>query len=380
MEQIFRYIDDHADRYLQFWKDICTIESPSKDKEGLIKVADLIEAVSKDEGFSVKRIPNERSGDCVQVNYTAGPDRQSIALLAHMDTVHEIGAFGETPVHESNGILYGPGVCDCKGGIAVELLAMAALRDSNCNKNIRLILNPDEESGGYAGQPAIDFIKKAAKGCKAAINCEPSKAGCITVGRKGVIHASIVIHGKAAHAGNSYFEGKSAIRESAYKVIELEKLSRKEGITYNCGKISGGTVPNAVPSDCKIDIDVRFNNTNEQEEALAVLRSITEKTFVEGTVSEFRINHIRPAMECSEEIMDLFNRVCDIAKNCGLNRSFEAIKKGGGSDSAYTVAAGVPTICSIGVEGKFEHTPDEQASVRSLVEQAKLVAAIIANL
>ena len=380
MEQLFRYIDEQTPRYLLFWKEICMIESPSKDKQGLIQVADLIESFGKETGFLVTRVPNEKSGDCIKVDYIAGPDCETIALLAHMDTVHEKGSFGDVPVREEQGMLYGPGVCDCKGGIAVAFLAMAALKNENCKKNVRLILNPDEESGTYAGQKAVDFIKDSVKGCKAAINCEPSKDGCITVGRKGVIHATIHISGKAAHAGNAYFDGRSAIREAAFKIIELEKMSRVEGITYNCGRICGGTVPNAVPAFCSIDIDVRFNNMQEQNQALTVLKGIAEKNSIEGTTSELAVKTIRPAMECNNEILELFEKLCKTADDCGLNRCFKAIKKGGGSDSAYTVAAGVPTICSLGVEGRFEHTIKEEAVIASLPAQAKLITAVIANL
>ena len=47
------------------------------------------------------------------------------------------------------------------------------------------------------------------------------------------------------------------------------------------------------------------------------------------------------------------------------------------SDSAYTVAAGVPTICAMGVEGSRHHSPEEYASVESLYARAKALAYVV---
>ena len=51
----------------------------------------------------------------------------------------------------------------------------------------------------------------------------------------------------------------------------------------------------------------------------------------------------------------------------------------GCSDSAYTTAMGIPTLCAVGVLGEGQHSPEEHASLASLLTQAKrLTAAILA--
>lgn len=47
--------------------------------------------------------------------------------MAHLDTVHPAGSFPDLLKAAPEGGLYGPGIVDCKGGVAVALLAMAAL-------------------------------------------------------------------------------------------------------------------------------------------------------------------------------------------------------------------------------------------------------------
>ena len=51
--------------------------------------------------------------------------------------------------------------------------------------------------------------------------------------------------------------------------------------------------------------------------------------------------------------------------------------RGGGSDAAYTCKMGVPTLCSMGVEGEFNHTVEEYANVYSLFARAKLAIGIL---
>lgn len=51
-------------------------------------------------------------------------------LLAHMDTVHAIGAFGTEILTEDENFFYGPGVFDCKGGIVIALYVMKTLAET----------------------------------------------------------------------------------------------------------------------------------------------------------------------------------------------------------------------------------------------------------
>lgn len=376
MKQIFVDIERKVPEYLAFWKAISAIESPSCYKEGVNRVADEIERFAKSRGFAVMRQPLERAGDMVLVELREGIG-EPVSLLAHMDTVHKVGAFGADPVTEKEGILYGPGVFDCKGGIAVALLAMEAIKDSGKpHRPIRLILNSDEEDGSYSGDAGVRFMEEAAKGCKAAFNCECGKVGSVTVGRKGILKAEITVTGVAAHAGNGYFVGASAIREAAHKVIELEKHSQQDGITYNCGVISGGTVGNIVPEQCRIVTDTRFFNDAQAAEARAVLEQVTEQVHVPGTSATVKVIGFRPAMEQTEGTMELLRIVNAALKTHGFE-ALEPMFRGGGSDSCYTVAVGVPTLCSVGIIGQYEHTIRECAEIGSLPVRAKMLTASV---
>ena len=194
--------------------------------------------------------------------------KRPVALLAHMDTVHVPGAFGYPPVRKTGSLLSGPGVHDCKGGIAVALLAMdALLRNGWQDRPVKLVLVPDEEvSSAFSGPAGIQFIKDNVRGSAFALCCESgNRNGDAAVGRKGVLKLEVTVNGKAAHAGSAYSEGISAIKEAAHKIIAIEQYAADDHVTINCGVISGGTKPNIVPASCSFELDVRFLEPGEKE-------------------------------------------------------------------------------------------------------------------
>ena len=50
---------------------------------------------------------------------------------------------------------------------------------------------------------------------------------------------------------------------------------------------------------------------------------------------------------------------------------------GGGSDAGFVQRAGTPVVCSIGVQGQFNHSDREYAVVESIFRRAKLLSAVI---
>ena len=361
-------IKDAFPKYLDFWKTICNMETPSSDKISLNLQADYIEQFCKERGFSVSRHSYELAGDTMVV-----------VLLAHMDTVHGKGAFGYPTVQEKDGKLFGPGVFDCKGGIAVSLMAMEAIAKSGVkHRTIKLILNSDEEDGRFIGDEGVRFIQEAASGACAAFNADAGRDDSLTVGRKGIIKAELQIRGIAGHAGNAYYECASAIREGAHKILELEAQSEGD-VTYNCGIVSGGTAVNVVAEHCNVGVDIRFKNAEQQNIALEVLEKVAQTTYVEGCVTKLQIVHIRPAMECTKENLELFEKVAGVARALGMGELLPK-ERGGGSDSAYTVEIGIPTVCSMGTVGRYEHSVREEADSHSLESRALLMAESILKL
>lgn len=375
MNKVFDYIEKNKDKYLDFWIDICNAEGVAEDKKAMDAVADKIEAFARGLNIFVERVPFDTCGDFLIVDTLHNADEKGVCFLAHMDTVHKKGAFGYPPVKVENDRIIGPGVIDCKGGVPIALLAMMALIDSGYDKNCRLLLTSDEEvSNRLGGEKEMDVIRRATEGFKAAFNCEVGREGEAVVSRKGILRYRMDITGKASHAGIDYFSGASAIHEAANKILALESKSQKGGITYNCGIINGGTMPNIVPAHCDITVDIRVSNSDELVIAKAVLEEIASRSFVEGTKTELTLISQRQPMLYNEDTKKLFLHLKSVSEKYSLG-TLAPIESGGGSDSAYTQLAGVPSICAVGATGDFCHTVNEFAYISSLESRAKLLAA-----
>ncbi len=378
MDGLFEYIESNEKPYKDFWVDICSSEGISSDKDGVNETVDKIEKFCNSRGFSSKRIRFENAGDYFICDLNEESEK-GIVFLAHTDTVHEKGKFGYPAVTEKDGILTGPGVVDCKGGIAVSLLVMEALYHCGYRKHLRLLLSSDEEvSERLSGDAGKQLIMDSCRGFNACFCAETSKKGMISVGRKGIYRLRVEVSGKAAHSGIAYFEGASAIKEAAYKIIEIEKLSSTGSSTFNCGVISGGSAENIVPDKCTFSVDIRAGSMSDLDSAYEKVKEIVDSSHVEGTSATAFIRSKRLPMEQTEGNMRLFEKLENVCKKYGFEDIYPDFN-GGGSDAAYAVAVDVPTVCSAGVTGDGNHTSWEYAETDSLLRRSKMIAATVAE-
>ena len=381
MLAIFNTIETHFAEYKQLWIDISNIESISSDKERVDQVAEYIKRFCSSKGYKVREKVFEKAGNCLSISMNADSLLPGVALMAHMDTVHENGKFGYPPVKQDDEYLYGPGVYDCKGGIAVALLVMQVLKDAGYSKRpIKLILTGDEEvSNALSGSQGIDFICDEVRGYAAAFNCESGSEGAITVARKGILKLEIAVKGKAAHAGSNYSEGISAIKEAAHKIIDIEKASCQDNVTYNCGVIKGGEVVNIVPEHCSFEVDIRYINQDSLDAAMKHVEAIVNYPYIKGTSATITEKSRRLPMKLTEGNMKLYEHISKVCRKYDLEQVSPSLK-GGGSDSAYTVLAGVPSVCSVGTTGEGAHTVFEKSRLDSLPSRAKMLTAAIIEL
>lgn len=377
---LLKKLDDIENEYIEFWKDICNIESPTEYKAGVDAVGEYIIEKAKKRGWKIDVQNQEISGNAICITMNTDSSEKPICFSAHMDTVHPIGFFGNPPVKMDNEKIYGPGVIDCKGGIASAFMAMAALDDIGFNKRpIKLILQSDEENGSRnSDKTTTEFMAECAKDCIAFLNCEGYTRGYAITERKGIRKYKFEITGKAVHSSRC-FSGVSAIREAAYKIIELEKFKDEDSITCNCGIINGGTAENTVPEKCTFTADVRFKTNKDMEIADKIVAEIAQKSFVEGTSCNLTLVSWRYPMEKTEknyELLEKMNRIFEENNMVTLKAVFNA----GGSDAADMTYYGIPCIDNLGTSGEFIHSKREYAHLYSLKESAQMLAITALNI
>lgn len=374
VNDLFNYIDSQAEEYIDFLKNICSFEGTARDKNEIDKMLDYITEFAQEKGFTVERVPFEKCGDFLIIDINKNSKKGSV-FLAHTDTVHKKGIFGYPCVKIENGRMQGPGTIDCKGGIAIALLTMDALINFGYKEHTRLILTSDEEiSNVLGGEKEQQFFKETVSEFKNALNCETTKNNEVVVSRKGILRLRVDVKGIGGHSGIEYFNASSAVLEAAKKIVELESASMRGGTTYNCSIINGGTVANIIPNECSFTVDVRVVNLDNMKEAEEFINKVANTSYVKGTTSKVTKISSRMPMLKNDETMELYNALSDISIKYSLGE-LAPVESGGGSDSAYTQLAGVPSLCGLGGSGDLCHTNKEYIDLDSIFKRAKILSA-----
>lgn len=376
ISNVFDEIELQKEKYYDFLCNICSFEARAYDIDVLNNMNDYIKDFAQNEGFKVTRTHIEKCGDFLAIELNPEAEKGGV-FLAHTDTVHEKGVFGTPAVRMDEEKIYGPGAIDCKGGIAVALLMMSALKKYGYNKNLKLLLTSDEEiSNALGGKEEKNYFTENTKGYPFAINCETTETDQVVISRKGILRYNVEIKGVSGHSGIHYFECKNPICEAAHKIIALESSSQEGGISYSCNIINAGTVPNIIPESCTLTIDVRVPTHKGIPIAKKKVEETVSKSFIGGTSATLTLLSERPPMEKNGDTVRLFNELLATAQKYGLG-SLTPVESGGGSDSCYTQAAGIPSICGMGASGEFCHTPKEYANKSSIPLRAKIIAAYL---
>lgn len=374
-EDVFAYIDDHKAQMMDLWQDLVNQDSPASYREGVDLVAKRVFKELEEAGASTRW---DEEGKAL-IAEIPGDSRAPVLLLGHMDTVFHVGEAARRPFTVEGSRVTGPGALDMKGGVAVMLSALKALHSAGFSgRPLKVILVSDEEIA-HNGSKATVMLQREARGCAACFNCETGyEDNSLVIGRKGGVVFKAAVHGIAAHAGNNPRQGRSAIWEMAKKIDDIQNMTDwDKGITFNVGTIKGGTVSNAIPDYCEVEGDIRFQDPDISPLVKEELLKVLNHTYIEGTKTELLLYHegMLP-MKMTEENRKLFEFVKKTGEENGIPVS-EGKLVGGGSDSGYVVYAGVPTVCAMGVKGRFNHTRDEYALKDSLFERAKLLGAVI---
>ena len=355
--------------YLNDLTTLCKINSWTKNKTGVDKVSSKMQEWLEAIGFATTTYKREHIGDH-KLFTTPKKDGEKILFLGHNDTVFPAGEF-ET-FSEDDTWVYGPGVCDMKGG---NIVALEALKEVFTKQgqlyNIDFLLVSDEETGSDDSKFITLELAKNYDYCfvfeAAGKNLE------VVTARKGVGTYTITVEGKAAHAGTSYTKGINANLEASFKLQELTKLTNLSvGTTVNVGKISGGIGANTISPKCELLLEIRYETNNEKHRLLKALDDITNTSYVDGTISKLDGLIQRDVMEENQKQLDFIKKLETIT-----NQKILTEHRGGVSDANHVASCGVITIDGFGPFGDGDHTINERALKSSFKQRIDMMIQII---
>ncbi len=381
---------DAMSELLRRWGDI---NSGSRNLSGLERMRDAIvtEFSSLEGDIRFLQIPDEETidsrgkfarhqlGSVIQI--TKRPDAPVRELLnIHYDTVyHSDHPFQQCGLIDPD-TMNGPGVADAKGGLVVMLFALRALEQAPLAANLgwEILLNPDEEIGS-PGSSAL--LREAAKRNHLGLLFEPAMPDGNLVGsRKGSGNFTIIVHGRAAHAGRDFHHGRSAILALAELILKIDQAQQGlPNVTINCGRIEGGGPLNIVPDLAIGRFNARVSNVDDQREIeLRIAGVLDEMPQRDGIKLDLHGGFHAPPKVLEGKSARLMDHIFAAAGELGM--SLRDVPSGGASDGNKLAAAGLAVVDTLGPVGGHLHSDREYVKLSSLVERAKLTALVLTKL
>jgi glutamate carboxypeptidase len=294
-----------------------------------------------------------------------------VALLCHHDTVFPLGTAAERPFSHDGRRVYGPGVADMKGGIALALHAARALATGPRPFGVvELVSASDEET-----RPAAPLTLERLKGFDAVFCLECGRAdGTIVSARKGGRWFRIRATGRPSHAGVDPDGGRNAVLALCREAVRLSALHHaREGLTFQVTQLVGGEGLNTVPGEAFLTGDMRGPTMADLDWAMTIARDYGSHEGVDLREEDLGGP---PPLERTPHVESL--ALAAIGLGRALGHPFGESSTGGVSDGSWTAWSGIPTLDGLGPVGGDDHTPFEYAELDSFAPRAGVIAGLVA--
>jgi len=354
--------------YLETLRELVSIDSGSRDIEGLNRIAAVIATRLRTLGGDVEvRSPSadvtrfedtpEQIGPTVEARFR-GTGSVNILLLAHMDTVYERGMGAAQPFRIDGNRAYGLGIADDKHGVALILHTVAMLNtlDFRDYGTLTVLINGDEEISSPGSRSRIEQLGREHD---VIFSCEGSgsedRVRLATSGNGDVL---LRVTGRASHAGSAPEQGRNALYELAHQIMQMRDLSDLDvGLKMNWTVARAGTVRNIIPPYAEAMADVRVLRTSDWDVIEAQVRSRVVTTMVPDTHVEVIVERRRPALTPTTASRALAAHATQVYAEIDRELGVVTEGTGGGTDAAIAaLSTQAPVMEGLGPQGFGAHS------------------------
>jgi glutamate carboxypeptidase len=369
-------------------REMVLIESGSLDAVGLKGMADYVEGRLRALGAVTERLKaGAGPGEMVKATFT-GTGKRNFLLIAHMDTVYGKGILASEPYRQDGNKLYGPGIADDKGGIAVILHSLAILRDAGWKEYARLtvLFNPDEEVGSDGSGETIAALGDAHD---VVLSYEPTAAKAVAKDEgvllmaAGVAQARLAVKGVASHAGAAPEQGRNALIELSYQLLQTQDVAKGiSGAQLNWTTVEPINTRNQIPAQAVAGGDVRLLAPDAADKLLAALRAkVAEGRRVPDTETTATLQIMRPPYVAGAKGMALATRAQAIYAELDGRKLMLHPSTGGGTDAGYAGRSGKAAVLeSLGLAGWGYHAKNEYIEIDSIMPRLYLSTRLLSEL
>ena len=369
-------------------EQLVLIESGSGQVDGLARMSNLLEGRLQALGMTTRRHKTTAgAGADIVIGSMKGSGRRRFLMMAHMDTVYQAGILNTQPFKREGNKLYGPGIADDKGGIAVILHALKILADAGWKDfdQITVLFNPDEEVGSVGSG---ELIATLADQHEVVLSFEPTstrehqQSESLLLGAAGTAAATLTVKGRAAHAGVAPELGRNAIIEIAHQMIQTKDVATSiPGTQLNWTNVISNKATNQIPELATARADVRLTIPGAEKPLLNALQEKVASTkLVPDTESTIQLVIGRPAFRAGPAGKALAEKAQQIYRE--IDRSLILVPMiGGATDAAFAGRSGKATVVeSFGLAGFGYHARDEYIDIESIVPRLYLTTRLLVDL
>jgi len=343
-------LGDDAERVL---RELVMIKSAGGDS--MQPIADYVDKAMVRMGLQVRRLGGERTPALV-----GQFGRDGVVLSGHLDTVPEGTGWTKGHCEVVDGIMYGRGTADMKGGCAAMLLAAEEMVAAGIP--FALCFTTDEETAMVgAAAAAQDPVFKSAP---AVVVTEATEFD-IVVREKGLVQFSISTAGRAAHASMPHL-GENAIAKMVSTLSKLEDLYTPpmdplEQMTLCVDRIDGGIATNVIPDHCVAEIDVRYPPHMNTKAVLDLVKArVGDSGYDIRVLHELDPVETDPGIDAVKTMKDL---VGESAKILSVPYATEMVMFKQTNKKLMVCGPGSPAVC---------HIPDEYIEIAQVAKAAEL--------
>lgn len=403
-QRMVDWVDAHSEEAIALLEETVNISSGTMNHDGVRKVGDVMRRELEALGLETEwiELPPEMERAGHLFGRKLGGSGKKFVLIGHLDTVFEADDDFQAFARDGD-TATGPGVEDMKGGNAVIIYALKALREIGALEDIPVVVayTGEEEKMGrplaVSRKDLVDAGKWAdyGLGFESAITYDNADWG--TIARRSSSGWILTVEGRQAHSSGIFGDnvGAGAIFEAS-RVLHAfyEEVRGEEHLTFNAGTIQGGTdvdyspgqnrgktfgKTNVVPRMAVVHGGIRTISQDQLDRAQAAMRAIVEKNLPHTTATiEFSEGY--PPMFPSEGNRSVLTVLSDINADLGRGSMRELDPSRRGAADVSFVAPYTDAIAGLGPLGTGGHTPNETIDLSSMPLAIKRAAILIYRL
>ena len=346
---------------------------------------DVLEAVLIDLGFVCRRMPFEGPVDggpaharIENLYARRGTASPNLCFAGHTDVVPTGAAEGWSAdpfqAEVRDGVLYGRGAVDMKGGIAAWVAAVSAvLAEGEPGGSLSFLITGDEEGPALHGtKRVVETLMAEGEVIDACVVGEPSSqmqlGDMIKIGRRGSLNSWITVHGKQGHVAYPDRAANPApvlvrllAALDAHRLDEGYEAFQPSNLEITTIDI-GNPATNVIPSEAKARLNIRFNPSHTGDSLIDWLNREAGRVQAEAGL-QITLEHM-----CSGEAFLTpaggFVTAVQDAVEAETGRRPEASTTGGTSDARFIRA--MAPVLELGLVGQTMHQFDERVPVAEL--------------